>query len=84
MSLIPIPENLRYLIEKRLRELDRRDDHRRSACDRRTADFGPIGAIESLESFESIDDLLFDDRRTSDKRRTKNPRRIRTRRQDDP
>jgi hypothetical protein len=83
MSLIPIPENLRYLIEKRLRELDRRNDHRRSASDRRTADLGPIGAIESLESIESIDDLLLDDRRTSDKRRTKNPRRIRTRRQDD-
>ena len=64
--MIPIPEELRHLIEKRERLDDRRED------DRREDDIGPLGAVLSAETMDDVPDK---DRRRSTDRRGGNDRR---------
>jgi hypothetical protein len=57
--MIPIPDDLLHLIEKRKRSADRRRK------DRRVEDLGPLGAVLSAGS---IDDVPDKDRRVRDRR----------------
>lgn len=63
--MIPIPEELQHLIEKRKREADRRQQERREE------DIGPLGAVLSAETMDDVPDK---DRR-NDERRCGNDRR---------
>lgn len=58
--MIPIPEELRHLIEKRERMKDRREEERRAE------DIGPLGAFLSAESMDDVPDK--DRRRKRDRR----------------
>ena len=58
--MIPIPDELRHLIEKRERMNDRREG------DRRDEDIGPLGAVLSAETMDDVPDK--DRRRPADRR----------------
>ncbi len=58
---LPLPQELAHLIEKREAERDRRAEE-----DRREADLGTLGAIESAES---LDDVPTEERRDGQERR---------------
>jgi hypothetical protein len=73
---LPIPFELRCLIEKREREEQRRAA-RRNKKDRRLYDLGPLGA---LESDEDLDPLALSERRNSPQRRNSADRRRQSRR----
>ena len=75
---LPVPSELQHLIEKRETD-DRREKERRSDQDRRIADLGPSGAVESPEE----PDPPVADRRTGDERRGDGDRREAARRQPD-
>lgn len=65
--MIPIPEELRHLIEKRERMRDRREG------DRRDEDIGPLGAVLSAETMDDVPDSdrrCPSDRRSDEDRRT--------------
>ena len=68
---LPVPEELRHLIEKRNTDGDGTKG-RRSGEERRDTDLGPIGA---LESGASLDELPTEDRRSRSDRRTTGERR---------
>jgi hypothetical protein len=63
---LPVPEELLHLIEKR------ESGDRRSEEERRKADFGPIGAIESLTD---LTELPLEERRGRTDRRAGKDRR---------
>jgi hypothetical protein len=63
--MIPIPDELLHLIEKRKAAADRRRNMRRKE------DIGPLGAVLSAES---MDDVPEKDRRSSDRRYGKDRR----------
>lgn len=67
--MIPIPDELRHLIEKRERMNDRREG------DRRDEDIGPLGAVLSAET---MDDVPEKDRRHPADRRDGEDRRGKT------
>jgi hypothetical protein len=58
--MLPIPEDLQHLIEKRNRKADRRKK------DRREENIGPLGAVLSAESMDDVPE--------KDRRRKKNRR----------
>ena len=64
--MIPIPEELQHLIEKRARPADRRK------TERREEDIGPLGAVLSAESMDDVPD--------KERRRQKRRKRARDRR----
>jgi hypothetical protein len=64
--MIPIPEELRHLIEKRERITDRREEERRDE------DIGPLGAVLSAGSMDEVPDA--DRRRRKDRRGGKDRR----------
>jgi hypothetical protein len=74
---LPIPLELQHLIEKR-EDRERRKKTQRSEPERRKADLGPLGALESIAD---IDELPLEDRRSRGDRRIsyrrKTPRRKR-------
>jgi hypothetical protein len=74
---LPVPPELEHLIEKREQEKDRRVGDERSKSDRRNADLGPLGAIESAAD---IDDVPTADRRSGEPRRQQKDRRKKQRR----
>ena len=81
MSNLPIPPELAHLIEKRLREEDRRNTKpQRKDAERREVDLGPLGAIESVSS---IEELPLEERRAEEQRRQEAVRRNETRREED-
>lgn len=77
---LPVPPELEHLIEKRENEQDRRRAEERDSEDRRSADLGPLGAIESAES---LDDIPHGERRSDEDRRQRKDRRGRQRRDSD-
>jgi hypothetical protein len=62
---LPLPRELQHLIEKR-ECAERRKVSHAAAQDRRAADFGPLGAIESGADLEA---LPLEDRRSGRDRR---------------
>ncbi len=68
---LPVPEELLHLIEKR--DVDKGETNdRRAGEERRGADLGPIG---TLESGATLDELPTEDRRAQDDRRVAEERR---------
>jgi len=77
---LPVPPELEHLIEKRERETERRAGEHRSGGDQRTADLGPLGAIESTGSLDAVPT---EDRRQGTERRRSSDRRKKRRRNND-
>ncbi len=78
---LPIPPDLEHLIEKREKPDPRGEEERRTDDDQRSADLGPLGALESAEH---LDDIPTEDRRTGEERRDEPSRRQESRRDEDP
>ncbi len=78
---LPIPPDLEHLIEKRENPDPRKAEVRRTGDDQRTADLGPLGALESTDNF---DDLPTEDRRAGNERRDGQGGRQEARREGDP
>jgi hypothetical protein len=76
---LPVPPELEHLIEKRENK-DRRKTGRRSGEDRREADLGPIGCIESADD---LDQVPLQERRSGQERRQDRERRKKARRKTD-
>jgi hypothetical protein len=76
---LPIPPELEHLIEKRTTSAGRRKKSRRTG-NRREVNLGPLGTLETAESFE---DAVLEERRKSEERRT-TTRRGKTRRKREP
>jgi hypothetical protein len=76
---LPVPPELEHLIEKRENE-ERRRAGRRSGEDRREADLGPIGGIESVDD---LDQVPLQERRSGKQRRQNRERRQAARRKTD-
>lgn len=74
---LPVPPGLEHLIEKRESNKDRRADEKRRSSERRNADLGPLGAIESADR---LDDVPTEERRSGQQRRKKTDRRKKPRR----
>jgi hypothetical protein len=70
---LPLPPELRHLIEKRS-DADRRKKSRR-ARSRRQVDLGPLGTLESAGEFDEV--VLEERRVTADRRKLPNRRRNR-------
>jgi hypothetical protein len=68
---LPVPPGLEHLIEKREEDKDRRAGNKRSSSERRKADLGPVGAIESATD---IDDVPTEERREQQRRQNKDRR----------
>jgi hypothetical protein len=69
---LPLPPELRHLIEKRERT-GRRNRSRRVKQDRRADDLGPLGSIESIADLEALpleDRRLGRDRRKTHRRKS--------------
>ncbi len=76
---LSVPRSLQHLIEKR-ETPDRRAGQRRAKAERRQADLGPLG---SLESAANLDAAAVEERRVRPDRRRKATRRARRRRKTD-
>ena len=74
---LPVPAELQHLIEKRDRDRDRREREHRADADRRAADLGPLGAIESASSLDAVPT---EERRNVPERRRSSERRKKRRR----
>ena len=74
---LPVPPGLEHLIEKREEDSDRRASNKRRSSERREADLGPVGAIESAKD---IDDVPTEERRSGQQRRHNKDRRKKPRR----
>ena len=74
---LPVPPGLEHLIEKREEDSDRRASAKRRSSERRKADLGPVGAIESAKD---IDDVPTEERRGGNQRRQNKERRKKPRR----
>ena len=51
---LPVPPGLEHLIEKREEDSDRRASNKRRSSERREADLGPVGAIESAKDIDDV------------------------------
>jgi hypothetical protein len=74
---LPVPPELEHLIEKRDRDKDRRARDKSAKAERRQADLGPLGAIESATN---LDDVPTTERRSGEQRRKQKERRKKSRR----
>jgi hypothetical protein len=73
---LPVPPELEHLIEKREPENNRRGGDKGQDSDRRKADLGPLGAIESAAD---LDDVPTEERRAGRQRRKQADRRKKSR-----